>query len=468
MNSDFKNKVFKIVNLENVFSLWLITLPFGSKLASYSFKGFTIYPSLVLALVLALFVFKTIKKWPKFVWIFSAFLLSWLIYAVSFVFLYGKSEAAIFDIRSLGMQFLYFIVFVTAFYSITKQDFFERLKNGFKIYLYLILACGIIEFFTGNHFQGTTTDKFLNLQIGNIFNAPLFLYDNANDYLLYVIFLLFLNIILDKSLQDKFYKRMIFYIIILVFAIYAESVLSKYTLLTLIIGELLLKLFSKRKEVYSYTGFIISALFLILVFYKNPIFYGPKYKHSKDYRINGLKLIAKEDSSYKLVEIKDTFSLREQSILINQLDSLERNNPQSSINERKNLILNGLDFIKEKPLLGIGPGMYKIRHNEKKVKHFTHTLNSAHNFPIEIISQFGLFAWVYFGFVLWFFYQFLRYRIKTKDKTLTWTLILLCACPFFWLMPSAYLYLDLNWILIPLLFIILNAHKSHLIQQEND
>lgn len=466
--SNLKSSLNKFIQLEFLLILWFVTLPFGSKLASVSLSFFTLYPNLIVTGIICLFTFKSIKKWNKFAFLLTSFFLLWFSYSVIFALKYGLTEEAIFDVRALLMQFLFFLVFINAFYLIEKEKYFSILKMGVRIYLYTLILFGIFEFFTGNHFEGKSTEMFHDIPITSIFYAPLFLYDNANDYLLYLLFFLELNIILDSDLQKNVFKKLSFYLIALVFSIYAESVLSKSLVISLIILDIILFIWAKRKELAKeFIIYLSVCLCLILVLFQNQLFYGPLYKNGKDYRINGLKSISKENGSYKIVDVKKEYSKKEQTEIINFLDSLERNNPKSSSNERKNLILNGLDFIKEKPILGIGPGNYKIRHNQKQVKRFTHTINSAHNFPIEIISQFGIFAWIYFGLFAWLFYKFLVLRIKHKVKTVNWVFVLFLSCPIFWIIPSAYLYLDVNWILLPLLSTVYFSNKNSLIKEEN-
>ena len=57
-----------------------------------------------------------------------------------------------------------------------------------------------------------------------------------------------------------------------------------------------------------------------------------------------------------------------QNKLIQYLDSANTKSPEGSSSIRKNLIFNGIDFIKEAPFSGIGPGAYRTRHITGKVK----------------------------------------------------------------------------------------------------
>ncbi len=467
MISNFKSFFFNFFKIENLFLIWLILLPFGSKLVSFSIGFMTIYPGLILTLILGIFSIKSMKNWNKFAWIFSVFLLVWLIYAISFVALNGINQMAIFDVRSLFMQLMYFIVFLNCFCLIKRDIFFRILKQGISCYFFILLFFGIFEFFNGIHFAGDTTAKLVNLPISNIFDAPLFLYDNANDYLLYLIFIYLLKVILTKELQENLYQRLFYLVIILIFTLYADSKLCKFLVISLISMEVVKYFISKKGLFKKNMPYLFSLFILGAIFFNSQIFYGPRYKNGINYRINGMHFIEKENSEYRVIDVKKKLNKKEQEEVINFLNWRENTNPNKSTGIRENLILNGTDFIKEKPILGIGPGNFRKRHDENKVKNYTGTVNSAHNFPLEIISQYGVFAWIYFAFLIWIFYQFLYLKFKKKNKSLDYIILFVLCIPVFWLIPSSYLYLDLNWMLIPLLFIFLHT-KGNLSSDIND
>jgi O-antigen ligase len=121
---------------------------------------------------------------------------------------------------------------------------------------------------------------------------------------------------------------------------------------------------------------------------------------------------------------------------------------------RLNLLLNGIDFIKEEPLIGIGPGAFRMHHKEHKVSNPTETVIGAHNFPIEIVSQYGLFGWLYLLIVLSILIAFLLKYKKNKQNGMDWIIAFFIFLPLLWLLPSSFLYLDLNWMILPLLIIL--------------
>jgi hypothetical protein len=127
---------------------------------------------------------------------------------------------------------------------------------------------------------------------------------------------------------------------------------------------------------------------------------------------------------------------------------------------RKNLIINGIDFIKSAPVLGIGPGGYAQKCKKKQNKYFVNTHTSPHNFPIEIISQFGLFGWLYFSFLIFIFVSFFQIRTTISSAENIALVFLMVSLPFLWMMPSSYLYLSINWLLLPILAIQLTIFQT--------
>ena len=208
------------------------------------------------------------------------------------------------------------------------------------------------------------------------------------------------------------------------------------------------------KNIKKHLFYTVSFLCLIVTFFSNEIFLGPQYENSKNYRINELSIINKnENGSYELSKANEKLSKKEQVKLINDLDSINKNNPEKSFNIRKNLILNGLSFIKEKPVLGLGPGGYEQRCLSNKKKYFVASQVSPHNFPIEIISKYGIFGWLYFLFLGALVYK-LFFRRKTIPKMDSAILFLfLLSVPLIWLMPSSYMLLQTHKMLIPMLCI---------------
>lgn len=173
-----------------LFLAWLITLPFGSKIGSVSIGFMTIYPNFIFTILLVPTCFFSFRKWNNLSKISTIFMALWLVYATAYTFSHGKQSEALFDVRSLFMQMNFCIVLFSVFNLLNWEHFIRNLIIGFRIYFGCILLFGLVEFITGIHFQGTITNQFIDMPIGNVFYAPTFIYDNPNDYLAYTIFCL--------------------------------------------------------------------------------------------------------------------------------------------------------------------------------------------------------------------------------------------------------------------------------------
>ena len=139
--------------------------------------------------------------------------------------------------------------------------------------------------------------------------------------------------------------------------------------------------------------------------------------------------------------------------MIKYLDSVNTKSPEGSINLRKNLILNGIDFIKSAPIFGLGPGGFALKIKRNEYQHFIHSHTSPHNFPIEIVSEFGVFGWCYFGMLAFLFLKIMRLHKFISFNQKVAFIFIFASLLFLWMMPSAYLYLSIHWLFLPLLLI---------------
>jgi hypothetical protein len=180
-----------------------MTLPFGANLLPISLGFLTIYPNFILTFCLLPFAFLSFKNWNKLEISVLGFLFLWLLFAVFQGQKIGFPKEAIFDIRSLLMQFLFTTALISLYHFIEKKQFIRLLIIGLRSLLLILLSAGIFEFLTGIHFAGTKTTELLELPVGNIFYAPLFIYDNPNDYLTYLLFAFGMLVVFDEKLQNK-------------------------------------------------------------------------------------------------------------------------------------------------------------------------------------------------------------------------------------------------------------------------
>jgi hypothetical protein len=464
------NKIFEynpsdhlIKNVRSLFLLWILTLPFGSNLFNYSIGFMTLYPNLILTFLLFPFTLLGKKKWDFFEYIIIAFLFFWSIYEIIIANRIGLSNEAIFDIRSLLLQFFFALTLIGVFKFIGKQSFLNTLITGLRCFLFILLLSGVIEFITGIHFAGYKTHELLNLPVGNIFYAPMFIYDNPNDYLTYLIFIFLMLNLFDEKLRNHFFLKIIIALVIFFFSVYADSNFAKI----ISAGILIFCSFEIIRTYFQWVflkvalPYLAVTFFLIITVVSNPIFLGPKYKNGAKYRLNGISIIEEKNNQLKVLTAKESLSISKQKKVIQYLDSVNTKSPDGSSNLRKNLILNGIDFIKSAPVFGIGPGgfAFKLKHN--KQKYYVHTHTSPHNFPIEIISQFGVFGWFYFCALLYILFRLTLLRKKLKRNYKIALSFLFLSIPLLWMMPSSYLYLNIHWLFLPLLVIQLNIIKEN-------
>ncbi|MBU3658295.1 MAG: O-antigen ligase family protein [Flavobacteriales bacterium] len=454
-----------------LFLAWFLTLPFGSNLLGISLGSFTIYPNLILTLALIPLGFSSFKNWNKLEISILGFLFLWLLFAI---FQGQKSsflKEEIFDIRSLIMQFLIAFVLVTSFHSLGKNNFLKHTITGLRCFLFILLSAGIVEFLTGIHFAGTKTHEFLELSVGNNFYAPMFIYDNQNDYIAYLFFTYLMLYLFDEKLRQNSYLQLLFSLIIFVFAVFADSNFAKLLsagMIVLQLGILFYQQIQKRK-ILDFLPYVVAIVLLVITIFTNTLFFGPKYENSANYRLNGVQIVNQKNGKLEVISAKEKLSKSEQNQVIQYLDSVNTKSPENAPNLRKNLILNGIDFIKSAPIFGLGPGGFALKIKRNEHQHFIHTHTSPHNFPIEIISQFGVFGWFYFGLIGFIAIQFFKLRKIISNRFKIALITLFVSLPFLWMMPSAYLYLSIHWLFLPLLLIqllliqeksILNEHEQ--------
>jgi hypothetical protein len=209
----------------------------------------------------------------------------------------------------------------------------------------------------------------------------------------------------------------------------------------------------KNHSFRTYFPYAIALILLAITVFTNSLFFGPKYENAANYRLNGVQIVNQKNGKMEVISAKEKLSKSEQNQVIKYLDSVNTKSPEGSINLRKNLILNGIDFIKSAPIFGLGPGGFALKIKRNEHRHFIHTHTSPHNFPIEIISEFGVFGWCYFGILAFLFLKIMRLHKFISFNQKVAFIFFFTSLPFLWMMPSAYLYLSIHWLFLPLLLI---------------
>lgn len=445
-----------------LFLLWWLTLPFGSSILSVDLGPIVLYPQLILSFLLGILGLKSIKDWGRSSFLYLGFVLLWLIQGFVQYCIQPKTDLALFDLKSLIYQLITTGVLISSYYTLKKESFFSIVIIGGRCFVILLLFFGVFESFTGIHLVGSTTDKLLDLRIGNIHYAPLFLYDNPNDYVAHGLFYLSILFLLDKRWGRNPFLMLSCLIAMYHFAYLADSTFGKLATLILISFFVLFEVFKLKKWQIAPLAFIF--IFIGIFFASNHFYVGPKYDYTTPYRLNELVDISIEDGKVDIQDIRSKYSPDELSLIVYAMDSIVLNNPNQSTSVRQALILNSLDFIKEKPFFGLGPGQYYQRHIDGKVKNYTGTVANAHCFPLELISVYGLIGWGYLVILLVVFSRILLNKSLGYERFLRF-FIAGVVLAIIWMMPSGYLYLEIHRLTLPLLLLVLISMKPRAVYE---
>ena len=445
------------------FLLWWITLPFQSKLLGFSLGAFTLYPNLLISILLFSYSVFQIRSWNNWFKVVQIFLFLWITYGILQAFIFGNLSAAFFDIRSLVLQFLFSSVLFGVHNKLGHKEFKSIAVKGIRLVLFSLLIFGLFEFFTGIHFIGSKTDEMNLLPVSNHFYAPMFIFDNQNTYLTYVIsFVLFLTLF-DEKFKENSKIQLLLWVLIYIFALYAESNFAKlifyingvFILIQMIRNE---TGFQQIKKSWPY---LLSVSLLVGLYFSNERYLGPLFGNSASYRINSIQSVEKDSlNRFRVEKANEKYSKKEQIQIIKALDSIHQNNPNKSLNLRKQMILAGMELISDNKIFGAGPGAFNTYCETNKDRFQLKTQRSAHNFPIEIISQYGIVAWIYFALVGWLFVRIILVEIQQNRLHAFGMVILSFSFAICWLMPSAFLLLEVSRLLLPLLVIYYFSEKS--------
>lgn len=415
--------------LEFLLLLWFFTLPFGAKIGSVSLGFVSVYPNFIVGLVLFPLVILSFPQWHRWAKLYFAFLGLWWLYSAIQPTLLGTgfNENWKFDFKSLAMQLLFSGILLGAFYSLQKERFYHLIKLGVLYFLTILIAFAIFEFYSGTHLRGQFTDNyFLEQSVTNLFYTPLFVYDNANDFLVYLILLTITYLALGYRGTRDDWKAMALLLFGFLFATIASSRLAIIVLIGLfmLIGAKRAYAYVRAKGRVEYVAIACGIALFGILLATNPLFIGPKYTKS-NFTTDGVRIALPK-------------SLPHEGLSSNEI--------------RKGLLFNSIDFIKESPILGIGAGQFRERHTLGNVQHDTGTVTGAHNYPMELVTQYGIIGWLYF-LVLAVLFGSLWSKFR-KGWVNIWTLLLLPVLLVCSLMPSGFLYLDIHWLVIPLVLLV--------------
>ena len=439
------------------FSLWYILFPFDAFVLPISVGFMTIYPFLILTVLLfsASFFLPKQTNLPtnlKLALVF--FTLIALAGIVHYSFVQGKSEAK-FEIRSLILQVLTVSMLFQTFRFAGSELFFKKVYQLSILLFVGLCLIGWFEFYSGIHIQGFHTEKLIQLPVGNITFAPVFIYDNNNTFLCYL-FSLALIILLSRVGKRHSFPQVTSIIFqLLFFSIVADSRFGK--IISVVFFIFYIASFINIDFIKSNSKLIkLSAFFLfcvIGVFAFNSIFLGPLWKNGRDYKLNSIQVISENNGKPVFSSPDSLIKVIGKEKVLKAYEKYEMHGKLSSIFIRKNLLLNGIFLTKEHPLFGVGPGQYSWYTIKNNVPYVTGTITSPHEGLTELVSQYGIPLTLLFFFVLVLtFLRFFKGRKFDLFKTAKWILCL----AVFWIvaaMPSAWLVLNCGWILIAIILL---------------
>lgn len=141
-----------------------------------------------------------------------------------------------------------------------------------------------------------------------------------------------------------------------------------------------------------------------------------------------------------------------------QLDSILKKKALNSNSVRKNLLLNGLDYLKKSNYMGLGAGGFQASNLLKLNKYPDNEVVGAHNFMIEILSQYGviIFAMLMSVFIWILFALFQAFKRRLWDEKHFLVLWLLITLVFMGNANSTFLSLPINWFLVVLVLVFAN------------
>jgi hypothetical protein len=312
-----------------------------------------------------------------------------------------------------------------------------------------LLLVGIIEILTGIHFAGAFTNKLNCFPIGNLTYSPVFLYDNPNNFFVYLSLIGSLSLITNALKKGSSLFQYI-YLLSLLYISFVSSVragtILVFAICAILVLFFLLKLL-RKKFIQTHNKQLLSVcilfLFMILAIAKNNLFWGPIWRTAPTTNIqptdNPLLNGINEQSTY--IPMK----------YVNKLDASLLDTFFHSNKSRLSLLANGIDMMKKSHYLGVGPGQYRHISATKQQKYYTSTLISPHFWLIEIVSQYGiLILLAYLFFIVLIGIKILRFIKKGEDETKI-LLIALCSFIVCSILPSSFLVLNINWIFFAIL-----------------
>jgi len=445
---------FSIKLFYNLFIVWFILIPFDAQLLPLDLGVITIYPELILTffLLFGCFILRENKEYSREANLFQLFYLVWCVYAVCYYpFLNGKYEA-LHEIRSLVLMGATITVIIRASLIIGKEKFKELIhKLSYILFIFLVII-GFIEFFTGIHFEGLFTDKIINLIPGPVTYAPVFLYDNPNNFLVYLFSFSCIHLLTKQKINT--YQLFSMLLLLLFFSIAGDSKFGKITTSLLFIIYFFPKIwemFRRMDKIWVRSTILLGACFIVSLFFK-PLFFGPMWKDNPNYLLAQLTPIIINENKVTFIDKDSLVEVIGKDALHKSFVEYRAKHIVYSTELRKNLIYNGVYLTKESNYLGVGPGQFQYYHTHNLVPYATNKISNPHESNLEIASQYGIIILLLFVlFMLQRIYITLKSSLELKQKSRY-----LAICISYLIvseMPSSWMVLNIAWVFTAILFV---------------
>lgn len=442
-----------------LFYLLVLTFPFGSSILHISLGFFTLYPFLFLLAFLFLIglpKYKIIRhKIEKYaIWLMCF----WLVYALISCFFIKSFSDALIDIRSIIVMLMvtYVLIWIKNFFGI--KWFIQKIDLLFKIIFFFLLAVAIFEINTGIHFAGYFTHQLIKFPIGNVTYSPVFLYDNPNNFFVFLILVGSIALIADAFIK----RSKMFFGVFLMSIFYISFVSSVRTgeimgyfisclILIYFLIQLKSKLFIKKYRLQLYASGSVIALFIISVI-SLPLYFGPIWqpKQQENVQLTKNKKLKNVNELSTLIDMKYV-PLLNKEVLDNHFDSKKI---------RLALFINGWYMLKNSHYLGVGPGQYRYLSRIDKKKYYTKTNIGPHCWFVEILSEYGVIIFLaYLLLIAWSAAMILRFYKKDNYAA---AVVLVAGIVFLLsgILPSDFIVLNINWIFVAIFIAIISDLKN--------
>jgi len=444
----------KKLNNSLFISFYLLSLFAGSNFFTLKIGEFHLFIGRILTFILPLLLISKEKlnilkiaqygKWLLFV---ITLMLGWSI--LSYIWAEDKKAVIVNSFYVLTGILNGFILFCFAFDS--NYKFTPQFLKAWHISWLCLVIFAYLEIFFNFHIQGHFSD-FLAKQVPGIpaFDSVISLFDGPNELAIYLV----ISIPFSTYL---FYEKPVIFIAILLVTfqiIYRND--AKFCLIALlffmisfiIVHQQRLSNFIKPIIIknYKYALFLISFIACMLLINNLVINKSENYSIYSSFESNYISLNESNFESSK-VNLKD-----------DSLPSL------TSFQIRRNLIINGINFITQHPLRGIGAGNfeYYMKHTNDVLP--TKNVINSHSWLLQLMCEYGIIIGsLYWLLILLLFilnYKYL-FKVSINDRQLFIAVNLLIIFVIVSNVSSSFASSPLNWTIFSLIFISLQRRENN-------